>query len=60
MSVSGEGALHQWLTFGALVIVVGALIAKGAVEEREGESVVYRSIKISFWWLLGVTLGVYF
>lgn len=60
MSAGGEGALQQWLAFGAMVVIVGAMVTRGALEEREGESVVYRSIKICFWWLLGVTIGVYF
>jgi hypothetical protein len=60
MSLWTEGALQNWLTVGVLMVVVGGLIAKEAVEERDRESTVYRSIKISFWWLLGVTIGVYF
>lgn len=45
-----------WTLF--LVLAVMAVCAEG--KQIEGESAVYRGIKIGFWWLLGVTIGVYF
>lgn len=44
----------------ALLLLL-AVLAVGAEAKREqGESAIYAGIKIGFWWLLGVTLGVYF
>ena len=47
----------------ALVLLLVGLVTmiecKGEAQQ-EGETTTYKAIKISFWWLLGVTIGVYF
>ena len=46
-----------------LVLVALAMMVECKEERRqgvEGETVVYKGIKIGFWCLLGVTIGVYF
>jgi len=44
-----------------LVLLMAALqIAECKAKENEEESLLHYGIKISFWFILGVTIGVYF
>jgi hypothetical protein len=42
------------------VLVLLGLVLAVECKEEEGETLLYKGIKIGFWWLLGVTIGVYF
>ena len=47
----------NWLLL--LISLVTIIECKGE-PEQESETITYKAIKIGFWWLLGVTIGVYF
>ncbi len=43
-----------------LLFMIATLLVSTECKSKEGESTVYSCIKIGFWCLLGVTIGVYF
>jgi len=42
------------------VLLLSLLLTICQCKAEEGETTTYKVIKIGFWWLLGVTIGVYF
>ena len=41
-------------------LLLALSVAVQCQDGEEGETSFYRYVKIGFWWLLGVTIGVYF